>query len=266
MTSYQLYGLLLTIIMGFGWGSFATMATYRLPKGMPWIGDKPRCLMCKHELGLIDYFSVFSFFLWRGKCRYCKGEFECNVSYFLTEFFITLLLCIAFWRYDFGDLFVLYTGLIVTGVILSVIEAESRVIPSKVLITFFTIAAVYRTFTDGTFYGVIYAAFLAGILGIFLRWLYYGIKGDWKLGTDFTRWQHTDRFIGEGFEYVKLLIVCAVWLSYEQFTVFVPAVIVVGFLWQVIHKRSLRFGALMTATLMMFLLYPEIGLYLQSLL
>jgi uncharacterized membrane protein YfbV (UPF0208 family) len=65
---------------------------------------------------------------------------------------------------------------------------------------------------------------------------------------------------------VKLLIVCAVWLSYEQFTVFVPAVIVVGFLWQVIHKRSLRFGALMTATLMMFLLYPEIGLYLQSLL
>jgi leader peptidase (prepilin peptidase)/N-methyltransferase len=142
--------------LGLGWGSFSTMAVYRIPRGMPWVGDKPRCLMCKHELNIIDYFSIISYFIWNGTCRYCKGKFECNIGYFFTEFFITLGFLLLYMKYGFGDIFVLLTLLIVACSIMAVVDCEHKRIPAKMLISTLLIGALYRTFLDHTFYGALY--------------------------------------------------------------------------------------------------------------
>src|SRR4051812_36570193 len=171
------FGISIALIMGLGWGSFATMATYRLPLGMPWIGDQPRCFMCKHELNIIDYFSIISYFIWRGTCRYCKGKYECSISYFLTELFITLGIVLCYMKYGFGDIFVLVTLLVVACTIMAVIDAEHKKIPAKVLITTLLIGAVYRTFIDQTFYGALYGGITAGVVGLGIRHVYFILKG-----------------------------------------------------------------------------------------
>jgi prepilin signal peptidase PulO-like enzyme (type II secretory pathway) len=258
MTEFFIIGLIITIIMGFGWGSFATMATYRIPRGMPWIGDKPRCFSCKAELNLIDYFSLFSYFLLRGRCRHCGVKYECGFSYFATEFAITGLFVLCYIKYGFSDLFVLLTLLVVAAVILSVIDAEHKKIPAKILISTLMIGLVYRTFVDQTFYGALYSGITGGVIGLGIRHLYFIIKGQPQIGSDYTKWQHEDRFAGTGFDYVKMLGVCGVFLPLHHLIIFVVLAGSIIVLWKLIHSQSFRIGSIMATLLTLMVIYPDV--------
>lgn len=255
MSEIFIIGLIITIIMGFGWGSFATMATYRIPRGMPWIGDKPRCFTCKAELNLLDYFSIFSYFILRGKCRHCGVKYECSFSYFVTEFAITALFVMCYVKYGFSDLFVLLTLLVVAGVILGIVDAENKFIPSKILISTLIIGLVYRTFVDQTFYGALYSGISGGVLGLAIRHIYFIRKPE--IASDYTKWQHEDRFAGVGFDYVKLLAVCGVFLPLHHLFIFILAAGSVVSLWRLVHKNSLRIGSIMISVLMLMVIYND---------
>lgn len=249
-------GLGITIILGLGWGSFATMATYRLPRSMPWIGDKPRCFACKTPLTILDYFSIISYFVHRGKCRHCGDEYEEDIGYFITELGITLLLVLSYLKYGFSDYFVLTNAVIVGGTIMAVIDAQHRFIPSKVLISMFTLGILYRTFIDGTFYGVVFGASLGLLLGVTIRYIYFWLLKQPKIGSDFTRWQHEDRFKGPGFDYVKLLGIIGTWLPYQSFFALLVAYGSVIILWRLLHPSSLRIGTMLTIGLIQLVLFP----------
>jgi len=253
------FGLSIALIMGLGWGSFATMAVYRLPLQMPWIGDQPRCFMCKHELNIIDYFSIISYFIWNGTCRYCKGKYECSISYFLTELFITIGMVLCYAKYGFGDMYVLLGLLVVACVILAIVDAEHNRIPAKILITTLFIGAVYRTFLDKTFYGALYGGIIAGVIGLGIRHLYFILNGKREIGYDYTQWQHEDRFKGPGFDYVKLLAIIGVFLPFLQLNIFILIVGGMCLFWKVINKKTLRLGTIMASSLLLFVMYPEIG-------
>ncbi|MDB2414446.1 prepilin peptidase [Rickettsiales bacterium] len=252
-----IFGIIIVLIMGLGWGGFATTAIYRLPRDMPWIGDRPRCFMCKHTLNIIDYFAILSFFLLRGKCRYCGGKYECNYSYFVTEIAITTLFMLYYLKYGFGDEFVLVTGLIVGAVMLGVIEAEHKKIPAKILISLLLIGAVYRTFVDGTFYWALYGAIVGGLAGVFIRYIYFSAKGQRDIAIDYTVWQQEDRFKGPYFDYVKFLAVVGVWIKFEYFIIYLAIAGFTIILWNIIHRRSLRLGVIMSAYLLLAVIYPE---------
>ncbi len=253
---FIIIGSIITIIMGFGFGSFATMATYRIPRNMPWIGDKPRCFSCKAELNIIDYFSIFSLFLHKGKCRYCKKSYECSISYFITEFSITALLLLNFFQYHFDDQFVLVTGAIVGGVIMAVVDAENKRIPAKILISMLLMGAIYRTYIDKSFYGLIYGCIAGAIIGLSIRYLYFYLIGKKEIASDFTKWQHNDRFIGEGFDYVKLLAIIGGWLPFHNFIILSIVCGIIILTWNFIHKQSLRIGTILTCGLIFSVLYP----------
>lgn len=258
MTLLLIIGIIITIVMGLGWGSFATMATYRLPRNMPWIGDKPRCFMCKTPLSLIDYFSIISFFFHRGKCRHCGGSYEESIGYFLTELGITILLVLAFLQFHFNDQFVLASGVIVGGIILAVIDAQHQHIPAKVLISMLLMGAIYRTYMDQTFYGFIYGCVIGALVGVTIRYVYFAAKGQADIGLDFTRWQHHDRFIGSGFDYVKLLAIIGGWLPLSHFFIFLLITAAIIGIWKLIHPHSLRIGTILTLGLIFSIIYPNV--------
>lgn len=258
MQHADIFGLLLTLILGLGWGSYATMAVYRIPRGMPWVGDKPRCLLCKHELNIIDYFSIISYFLWRGTCRYCKGKFECNVGYLFTELAITLGFLLCYMQYGFGDLFVLLTLLIVLCVVIAVVDAEHQFIPSKFLISALLLGAIYRTFVDGTFYGALYGGITGGVSGIIIRHIFFAFRKEKDIGWDYTKWQHEDRFKGPGFDYVKMLAIVGVFLPLLHFAFYLIYIGSFIILWRLIHKKSCRIGAIMVFGLAFYILYPGV--------
>lgn len=206
-------GLIIVTILGLGWGSFATMAIYRLPHNLPWIGNKPFCPSCKHSLSFRDYVSVISFLSRRGTCRYCGIEYGRRGLYLYTEIATTIVFIISFLVFNISETFILVTGLGTALVILSAIEIEHKQLHPKVLLMLLILALIARTLQDGSIYGIMYHGGLSALVGLGIRHFYFLFKGRFKEGCDYLEYKEKGRFSGEGMSYVFLVIVAGVWLG-----------------------------------------------------
>lgn len=59
-------------ITGLLFGSFFTLATYRIPRKIDIVKSRSYCPNCKHKLGFFDCFPILSYVSTLGRCRYCK--------------------------------------------------------------------------------------------------------------------------------------------------------------------------------------------------
>ena len=66
--------LILIFIIGALFGSFYTLAIYRIPKRQDITHTHSYCPNCNHKLGLLDLIPIFSYIFLLGKCRYCKEK------------------------------------------------------------------------------------------------------------------------------------------------------------------------------------------------
>ena len=82
----------LIFIIGCFFGSFFTLAVYRIPRNEDILIKHSYCPNCSHKLGFWDLFPVFSYIFLGGKCRYCKAKIR--PRYFILEIFsgLTFLL------------------------------------------------------------------------------------------------------------------------------------------------------------------------------
>ncbi len=74
---------ILIFIMGTVFGSFFTLAVYRIPKKQDITHTHSYCPKCKHKLGFLDLIPVFSYIFLLGKCRHCKEKIR--PRYFILE-------------------------------------------------------------------------------------------------------------------------------------------------------------------------------------
>lgn len=72
-------------IIGTLFGSFFTLATYRIPRKQDIMVKRSYCPSCEHELGFFDLIPVLSYTFLGGKCRYCKEKI--SIRYPLFEVF-----------------------------------------------------------------------------------------------------------------------------------------------------------------------------------
>lgn len=70
-------------IIGSLFGSFFSLATYRIPRRLDIVATRSFCTTCKHRLGFFDLIPVLSYVFHLGKCKYC-GE-KISIRYFLLE-------------------------------------------------------------------------------------------------------------------------------------------------------------------------------------
>ena len=61
-------------IIGTLFGSFCTLATYRIPRHQDITHTRSYCPCCNHKLVFFDMFPVLSYIFLCGKCRYCKQK------------------------------------------------------------------------------------------------------------------------------------------------------------------------------------------------
>lgn len=69
---YILYILIFCI--GTLFGSFFTLAVYRIPIGQDITHTRSYCPKCNHKLNFIDMIPILSYTFLGGKCRYCKEK------------------------------------------------------------------------------------------------------------------------------------------------------------------------------------------------
>ena len=70
----NIFFYIIIFIIGTLFGSFYTLAVYRIPKRQDILYTHSYCPNCNHKLGLLDLFPIFSYIFLRGKCRYCKNK------------------------------------------------------------------------------------------------------------------------------------------------------------------------------------------------
>lgn len=74
---------IIIFIIGTVFGSFYTLAIYRIPNKQDITHTHSYCPKCNHKLGFWDLIPVFSYILLRGKCKYCKEKIR--PRYFIIE-------------------------------------------------------------------------------------------------------------------------------------------------------------------------------------
>ena len=78
---YILYILIFCI--GTLFGSFFTLAVYRIPLGQDITHTRSYCPNCNHKLTFLDMIPIFSYTFLGGRCRYCKEKIR--TRYILLE-------------------------------------------------------------------------------------------------------------------------------------------------------------------------------------
>ena len=67
---------IMIFLMGITFGSFYTLAVYRIPKGIDITHKHSYCPNCNHKLNFLDLIPIFSYRFLGGKCRYCKQKIK----------------------------------------------------------------------------------------------------------------------------------------------------------------------------------------------
>ena len=70
----EIFFYIIIFMIGITFGSFYTLAVYRIPKGQDITHTHSYCPNCNHKLNIFDLIPIFSYIFLGGKCRYCKQK------------------------------------------------------------------------------------------------------------------------------------------------------------------------------------------------
>ena len=144
----DIFTYIIIFMMGTVFGSFFTLAVYRLPLHKDITHERSFCPNCNHRLEFLDLIPIFSYIFLKGKCRYCGQKIR--IRYLILEILSGLVFLLAYLsfgihypNYELNRLvaFVFFVFMYITIVIVAGIDKEYRTI-HKGTILFGTIMQV----------------------------------------------------------------------------------------------------------------------------
>ena len=111
-------------VIGLAFGSFVTMLSYRLPRGLSIVAPGSQCPSCRTMLRPLDLVPVASWVMFGGKCRHCGSGI--GLRYVLIELVTALLVVAAFAVIGFVWLILAALAAIIFAVTAAVIWWERR--------------------------------------------------------------------------------------------------------------------------------------------
>lgn len=144
---------ILIFILGITFGSFLTLATYRIPLNQDITHERSYCPNCNHKLAFFDLIPVFSYIFLGGKCRYCKKKI--SPRYMIIElccglFFVLFALALGLNVYTITNVQVIEFAIGILYIVLlflvGAIDKEHAIIDKRVLIYGFVISIINVTY------------------------------------------------------------------------------------------------------------------------
>lgn len=116
--------------MGLGFGSFANVCIYRIPRGESIIRPGSHCPRCGKQIKWYDNIPLISYVVLKGRCRYC-GE-KISLQYPLIELITGFLLLLTYWKFrDAPVTIVIFLLLVLSLIIISAIDFRTHTIPDR---------------------------------------------------------------------------------------------------------------------------------------
>ena len=141
---------IIIFIMGTVFGSFYTLAIYRIPNKLDITHTHSFCPNCHHKLGFFELIPVWSYLILGGKCKECKQKIR--PRYLIIEILSGITLCliayaskISFWNLEVRTLIdIAFLVLYLSGiVIIAGIDLEKRKIEKSVIYYALGILVIY---------------------------------------------------------------------------------------------------------------------------
>lgn len=146
-----MYGLI--FIMGTLFGSFFTLAIYRIPLGLDILHEHSFCPSCGEKLKFKDLIPILSYLSLKGKCRYCGKKVR--MRYLLLEVLsglvfvlIAVSLKIDFYTLSFNEIInFLFLILYITGLFIVAGIDKEKISINRYLLSYLIILGVcYMTY------------------------------------------------------------------------------------------------------------------------
>jgi prepilin signal peptidase PulO-like enzyme (type II secretory pathway) len=174
---------LFSFVLGTICGSFLNCVIYRLEVSKSFLKGRSYCPHCKHILDWRDLIPIFSFFILRGKCRYCHKPI--SLQYPLVELATGLLFVFTTYNlqpitYNLKILLNLGYQLLVVSclVIIFVYDLKHYIIPDKVIYPVIAITFIYQLFRSLEF-GILRSILSAVLASGFFLTIVLLSKGKW---------------------------------------------------------------------------------------
>jgi leader peptidase (prepilin peptidase) / N-methyltransferase len=121
---------IVSIIFGAMVGSFLNVCIFRLPNEESIIWPGSHCPHCKNAIKFYDNIPLVSYFLLRGRCRYCKGSI--SLQYPLVEGITALSSLFLIIKFGPSLSYLVYFAFVSALIVITVIDLYHQIIPDVI--------------------------------------------------------------------------------------------------------------------------------------
>jgi leader peptidase (prepilin peptidase)/N-methyltransferase len=132
--------IIVASIFGLIFGSFATVAAYRIPRKESIATGRSKCPNCGRTIPAYENVPLLGYLFLRGRCRGCGTKI--SIRYPLIELATGALFGLAAWKFGFSVELFVYAGLFWTLVVLTVIDLEHQLLPNRIVYPAFVVGWV----------------------------------------------------------------------------------------------------------------------------
>ncbi|QEK12130.1 prepilin peptidase [Crassaminicella thermophila] len=119
------------LLLGLLIGSFLNVCIFRIPRGESIVYPSSHCLKCNTPLKSIDLVPVFSYLIYRGKCRYCGAKL--SIQYPTIELMNAIIYMLLYYKFGCTFDFLQYTILASLLIVISLIDFYHQIIPDGLI-------------------------------------------------------------------------------------------------------------------------------------
>jgi len=163
--------ILLSIILGGIWGSFANVCIHRLPKEQSVVKGRSYCPSCEKEIKWFDNIPIISFIFLRGKCKNCKEKIK--PTYFIVEILSIFNFFVIYYFFGLTITTLLLIILSIFFIIIFFIDLKHYIIPNALTFPLMFIGFIksFDPNLDQTIFPNYINSLIGGIFGYSIIWL-----------------------------------------------------------------------------------------------
>lgn len=234
--------IIFSLLFGACFGSFISMASYRLPKREDILFKKSYCPICNTALKLKSLIPIFSWIFQKGKCSMCGAKI--SIRYPLIEIMTAIFFVLSYFKFGFSLNTVIVDLIVVVCFTMFVADLETYTLPDLLQISLLILTL---TFVYNNYYDIFYSVLSAFIYFITI-YLAAFIVGKWK---------QKDALGGGD---IKFITIVGLILGLQNITIFLFLAglfgVIFGLIWKKYKKNEyFPFGPALIASFLLLLFY-----------
>lgn len=234
---------LLVFFCGLCFGSFLTLASYRMPRDMSIVAPGSRCTNCSTRLKALDLVPLLSWLVTKAKCRHCGSGVHWR--YPLIEIITGLVFLGIYLAYGFTWQALILMLLATALLLMIIVDFEHYIIPDEVHVFLLPLGLLWHWLAATPWENVAIGTLGGLVLGLSLRYGYRFLR----------------RREGLGLGDVKFLAVAGLWLGGVAFVPFILYAglfgVATGLVWRGLKRGAyFPFGPALACSLFLCIVYP----------